>query len=377
MVWIGVAGCVHGRLDFLYEHFLDQTRERQIECKLLLCCGDFQSTRDEADLDSMECPPKYRTLGDFPKYYSGERLAPCLTIFVGGNHEASRYLQELPLGGWVAPRIFYLGRMGILRFEGSGFRIGGISGIYHRKDYLRPREETMPLSGPNLRSIYRFRKYEWRLLLHALQWNALDIEERSGADTQEPRAGCDVFLSHDWPRGVMAHGDCSSLWKRKPWMRDEYHRGVDGAPALKELLESSAAPRYWFAAHRHCHYVAHTSNGTCFTALDQTLPGCTFLTFFELPGTAPDDLASSIELDPQWLRCLQRHFDGSQCPISPITLATLERIFQSTQTIQPAEATHRTESQVFPQNPQTAHILEQIGVPWESLYASTTAPDAT
>jgi len=32
-----------------------------------------------------------------------------LTIFIGGNHEASNYLQELPYGGWVAHNIYYLG----------------------------------------------------------------------------------------------------------------------------------------------------------------------------------------------------------------------------------------------------------------------------
>jgi len=37
------------------------------------------------------------------RYYSGELVAPVLTIFIGGNHEASNYLQELPYGGWVAP----------------------------------------------------------------------------------------------------------------------------------------------------------------------------------------------------------------------------------------------------------------------------------
>jgi len=34
-----------------------------------------------------------------------------LTIFIGGNHEASNYLQELPYGGWVAPNIYYLGEI--------------------------------------------------------------------------------------------------------------------------------------------------------------------------------------------------------------------------------------------------------------------------
>lgn len=43
------------------------------------------------------------------RYYSEEVAAPILTIFVGGNHEASNYLQELPYGGWVAPNIWYMG----------------------------------------------------------------------------------------------------------------------------------------------------------------------------------------------------------------------------------------------------------------------------
>lgn len=43
------------------------------------------------------------------RYYSGEKKAPVLTIFIGGNHEASNHLQELPYGGWVAPNIYYLG----------------------------------------------------------------------------------------------------------------------------------------------------------------------------------------------------------------------------------------------------------------------------
>lgn len=57
------------------------------------------------------------------RYYSGEKKAPVLTIFIGGNHEASNYLQELPYGGWVAPNIYYLGRAGVVNF--GGIRIGG------------------------------------------------------------------------------------------------------------------------------------------------------------------------------------------------------------------------------------------------------------
>lgn len=57
------------------------------------------------------------------RYYSGERRAPILTIFIGGNHEASNYLQELPYGGWVAPNIYYMGRASVIKF--GDLRIGG------------------------------------------------------------------------------------------------------------------------------------------------------------------------------------------------------------------------------------------------------------
>lgn len=43
------------------------------------------------------------------RYYAGERVAPVLTVVVGGNHEASGFMQELPYGGWLAPNIYYLG----------------------------------------------------------------------------------------------------------------------------------------------------------------------------------------------------------------------------------------------------------------------------
>lgn len=62
---------------------------------LLIICGDFQAVRNLTDLQIMSCPVKYRRLGDFADYYSGKRVAPIPTIFIGGNHESSSYLSEL------------------------------------------------------------------------------------------------------------------------------------------------------------------------------------------------------------------------------------------------------------------------------------------
>ena len=54
-----------------------------------------QAVRNDEDLCCMACPPKYRHMETFYKYYSGEKKAPILTLFIGGNHEASNHLWEL------------------------------------------------------------------------------------------------------------------------------------------------------------------------------------------------------------------------------------------------------------------------------------------
>ena len=72
------------------------------QVELLLCCGDFQALRTADDFASLAVPAKYRQLGDFSAYFRGEKTAPVLTLFVGGNHEASNYLQvgDQEGGGW-------------------------------------------------------------------------------------------------------------------------------------------------------------------------------------------------------------------------------------------------------------------------------------
>lgn len=54
-----------------------------------------QAVRNEKDLESLNVKPKFRSMNSFWKYYSGEKVAPFPTIFIGGNHEASNYLWEL------------------------------------------------------------------------------------------------------------------------------------------------------------------------------------------------------------------------------------------------------------------------------------------
>ena len=58
-----------------------------------------------------------------------------MTIVIGGNHEASNHMQELPYGGWLAENIYYLGYAGVVEY--GGIRIGGISGIYKQHDFKK------------------------------------------------------------------------------------------------------------------------------------------------------------------------------------------------------------------------------------------------
>ena len=96
-------------------------------------------------MSNMASPVKYHKLGDFPKYYSGEKKAPMLTIFIGGNHEASNYLTELyffklrKFGGWVAPNIYYMGSSNVINIKKNDkiYKLGGISGIFKLYDFFR------------------------------------------------------------------------------------------------------------------------------------------------------------------------------------------------------------------------------------------------
>ena len=121
---IAIEGCTHGELDATYETIAECENKDGRKVDLLLCCGDFQvrkknipssripyfifipqrypckpfqsvlqSTRNLSDLKCMACPDKYKSMCSFYKYYSGEKKAPILTLFIGGNHEASNYLQ--------------------------------------------------------------------------------------------------------------------------------------------------------------------------------------------------------------------------------------------------------------------------------------------
>ena len=121
-----------------------------------------QAVRNTYDLDCMSVPMKYREIGDFHEYYSGRRKAPYLTIFVGGNHEASNHLFELYYGGWVAPNIYYMGAANVLHL--GPLRIAGLSGIWKGYNYNKPHHERLPYNQDDVKSAYHVRELDVRKL---------------------------------------------------------------------------------------------------------------------------------------------------------------------------------------------------------------------
>lgn len=130
---VAVQGCSHGSLDEIYRTIETYTETTGEVVDLLLLCGDFQALRSKHDFASLAVPPKYFALGSFHEYYSGKKVAPVLTLVIGGNHEASNYMWELYHGGWLAPSIYYLGNAGCVQVD--GLRVVGMSGIYKSNDY--------------------------------------------------------------------------------------------------------------------------------------------------------------------------------------------------------------------------------------------------
>ena len=194
----------------------------------------YQAVRNRHDLNVTAMPEKYRRMADFHEYYSGARTAPYLTIFIGGNHEASNHLRELHYGGWVAPNIYYLGAANVLRI--GNVRIAGLSGIWKGYDYRKPHFERLPYNKEEITSVYHVRELDTRKMMSV-------------------RTQVDIGLSHDWPKGVEWHGDYEWLFRTKRGFEDDANSGKLGNTAAKYCLDRLRPP-YWFSAHLHVRYPA-------------------------------------------------------------------------------------------------------------------------
>ena len=114
----------------------------------------------------------------------------------------------MPYGGWVAPNVYYLGYAGVVNV--NGVRIGGLSGIYKGHDYLKGRFEKPPYDRSTQRRVYHIRN--------------IDVFRLNQLKKNPP----DIFMSHDWPRGIHKYGDLESLLRTKPFFKEDIDKNALG-----------------------------------------------------------------------------------------------------------------------------------------------------
>jgi lariat debranching enzyme len=202
---VAVEGCLHGELNSVYQHV--EALEKKINQKfdLLIICGDFQSMRNQRDLEDMHCPEKYKEMGTFQEYFTGTRKAPVTTVFIGGNHEAVNSLRESHFGGWLAPNIYFLGQAGsIIVTKGKHrLRVTGCSGIYNNSDFKYcTRIERFPLRSKDRITAYHIKQVDiFRMELLA---RISIMKKESPENFGKEDGNFDIMLSHDWPKGIYA-----------------------------------------------------------------------------------------------------------------------------------------------------------------------------
>ena len=179
--------------------------------------------------------------GDFWKYYIEQEIAPILTVVIGGNHESSNYFRELYFGGWLAPKIYYLGSAGVINIEkdGQNTRIAGLSGIYKPYSFSKMHPEV-PIPDSDKKSCYHVREIE------ALKLSLLDRSEP-----------IDIFLGHDWAGGVFKFAtdqERRRQLKIKPFFKSDIDHGTFGDPTKGYLLNALNINNFFVG---HCHIDFH------------------------------------------------------------------------------------------------------------------------
>ena len=218
------VGDVHGNHDRMVEEVRTWERAAERSTDLIVSVGDFQALRDEHDMRCMTCPTKHMHLGDFPAYHRGERRFPATVLFIGGNHEAYNWLDQMPAGGPVGPDCQYIGRVGVV--ERFGLRIGGLTGIYSAEAFVSGRQ-SVDYDNPRVIENRRRKKRS-------------TYYERREVETLAASGPIDVLVTHEWPEGLARLAT--------PGTTDG--RPGAGIGVLRALLQT-LKPRWLFCGHMH------------------------------------------------------------------------------------------------------------------------------
>lgn len=274
-----VTGCIHGELCKMYQEIENYEKINKIKIDLVLCTGDFESMRTTNDLKYLSCPEKYRIMGDFQHYYTGEYIAPYLTIFIGGNHEASNYLEENYYGGYLAENIFYMGRGNVINIK--GIRIAGISGIFKNFDYFRGHfEKNNDIFGEK-KSVFHYREFEIAKMSHL-------------------KNKIDIFMIHDWPTNIVDKKDMGFISKIKPHFKQELYSGKLGS-YIGEFLLKELKPKFFICGHMHFYY-RNKIDDTEIYAMDKCIGKKHFFDCIKIKKSMStiDKNDNNIYLDPEW-----------------------------------------------------------------------------
>ena len=282
---IFVTGCLHGSWDLLLDTVEEKIRNgNQID--LILVSGDCQTFRVEEDMKSFSAPLKYHIMGSFQKIASGERKVPCLTIIIGGNHEAADLLFQLPFGGFIAPNVYYAGRAAQLMF--GDISITAISGIYYAQDYFKPVNEAFPLrSVGDVHTNYHIRAFT-------------DFQLFGLTQTQ-------IMMSHDWPSTIPTKYATPFFKSRRKDLVESDQKGTFGLPNGIPLIEK-LKPVSYFAAHHHFTMDVQINETTHFYALPKPTRYDWYM-IADVEGTA-----GPLKISGEWISILQATNDLIENP---------------------------------------------------------------
>jgi len=216
----GVFGDVHGRQELMYIAAEDWQERNGKKLDAILQVGDFETIRSERDLEHYYAPRKYHHISEISDYCKGLRKAPFFTAFIGGNHEAWGVLKSHHKGGFICPRVYYLGRSNVIDI--NGVRIGGLTGIFGRKYY---KKEFSP--NPS---------YDWKYYRKS---EVAALEKKI-----EEKGGIDILLIHDWVKPVsrievVEERNVTSAMKKSTLVSPTY-------PLIERFQ-----PQYVFMGHMH------------------------------------------------------------------------------------------------------------------------------